>query len=141
MTLEVFEAKAEISFACVNDADKAGFVVYLSENFFYRIGKMRENGQDYIFVERKMADLEVIVYKQEIAVDKLEFRVVSDGQSYDFYYKAGGEEILAASAPTRFLSCELAGKCFTGVLNGVFAECEKEGAVLKLERISLKRLL
>ena len=137
------EVHVKMSFASCRDGDEAGMVLYLSDEFYYNICKKRENGKVYIILEKRAADFAQIVSKTEIgATSKVEtgtiskteqgkeiidFKIEAQRDKYTFYYALdGGEYIFAESAATRFLSCELAGKCFTGTLVGVYAQCEGE---------------
>lgn len=119
------ETGAEIVFSPERDGDEAGLAVYLSNEFYYNICKRRENGTDYIFVEKHAYDFEQCIYKQAVGAGKVSFKIRAEKEQYHFSYASEGLGYIAAgSAATRFLSCEIAGKCFTGVLTGVYVQCE-----------------
>lgn len=122
----VFQMEADCRIITCNEGDIAGMTVYLSENFFCRMGKTKKNGCDYLIVEAKLEELDVELYCRQLQSDigQLQLKITSDGLYYYFYYTIPeNAEILAAKLSVRFLSCELAGKCFTGALVGCFAEC------------------
>lgn len=64
-------------------------------------------------------------------------KVKSDKEKYSFYFCIRGEAMqgesakkdtwqLIGTASTRFLCCEMAGKCFTGTVWGLYTTCEQE---------------
>ena len=119
--------ETKISFNTCNDNDEAGVVLYLSNEFYYNICKKRKNGQDYIIVAKRADDFGQVVYKALIDEGDVTFKVEAYKEMYKFYYAVnGGAYTYAGSAATRFLSCELAGKCFTGTLMGIYAQCDEE---------------
>lgn len=137
------EVCAKMNFAPCKDGDEAGMVLYLSDEFYYNICKKQENGKVYIITERRAADFVQIVSKIEIGVaskaefgsisrtepgkEIIDFKIEAQRDKYNFYYAVNGKEyVFAGSTATRFLSCELAGKCFTGTLVGVYAQCESK---------------
>lgn len=130
------ETVAEIDFAPERDGDEVGMAVYLSNEFFYNICKRRENGTNYILVEKRAYDFEQRIFKQEVGEGKVSFKIRAEREKYHFYYAREEQEYMTAgSVATRFLSCEIAGKCFTGVLTGVYAQCEEDTtAVAKIMR-------
>lgn len=121
-----YTAEAEFEFDTKYNGDSAGVVVYLSEDFYYRLYKKRENNKDYIFFEKKIGDINVIEYKKEIERGILKMSIESDGEKYYFRYCVNGKYAEAGSGMMKFLSTGLAGKCFTGTLVGIFAECDTE---------------
>ncbi len=119
------EVCAKIDFVPSKDGDEAGMVLYLSNEFYYNICKKREGSKVYIITEKHAADFYQVVSKTEIGNGKVSFKIEAQCDKYNFYYAVnGGEYSFVDSAATRFLSCELAGKCFTGTLIGVYAQCE-----------------
>jgi len=59
----------------------------------------------------------------------LNLKIKADKESYEFYYSVNGEELKSiGKMASKFLSCELAGKCFTGVLCGLYAQCSNKTA-------------
>ena len=126
------------------DGACAGLTAYLTEDYFYRIMKIREAGKNYLVVERRMEDVVVEAFRQEVPTGKLMLKIANDGEKYHFSYGLQKEDLLTsqqdakeadtlqevATAATKFLSTEIVGKSFTGTLFGVFAEadaCRSEG--------------
>lgn len=135
----VFEAQANCSICIAQEGNLAGITVYQSETLFYRMGIMRENGDDILFVEKQVQDLDFIVYRKKLeqSVHHINLKITSDGLDYYFYYQYNGnEELLAQKGSCRLLSCELAGKCFTGALIGFFAEGGSQNTTIKLSDFS-----
>lgn len=145
------EVRVKMKFTPCMDGDETGMVLYLSDEFYYNICKKQEEGKVYIIVERHAADFLQIVFKEEVGKTSevanvaalnvenatfssaessetwIGFKIEATRDKYNFYYAPDdGRYIFAGSAATRFLSCELAGKCFTGTLVGMYAQCEGE---------------
>ena len=121
------ETIAEIGFVPESDGDEAGMAVYLSNEFYYNICKRREGGKDYIMVEKRAFDFKQCIFKQVVEAGTVSFQICAEKEKYHFAYALETQEYISAgSASTRFLSCEIAGKCFTGVLTGVYAQCEED---------------
>lgn len=117
--------EAAFAFCPRKNGDMAGMAVYLNENFYYRIYKKREEGKDYIVFERHIDDIQMVIYQQEIREGTIKIKIVTDGKKYYFYYSLeNGAYINVGTASVKFLSTSIAGKCFTGVLTGLFAECD-----------------
>lgn len=118
---------AEFEFEPVYNGDTAGIVLYLCENYYYRLCKTRENDEDYIILEKQLADMNVITYRSRIENGSLRIKVILKRGQYSFFYALDGSEYInAGNAEAKFLSTNIAGKCFTGTLAGVFAECNDE---------------
>lgn len=103
---------------------KAGIAVYLSPEYLYQLYKCREDNLDFIVVEKYADDFHEIAYKEKIDSGTLRLIVEADEKKYSFYLETGGARTFLAAAATRFLTCELNDKCFTGTLIGFFAESE-----------------
>ena len=116
----------EFDFEPEHNGDCAGLVVYLNEDYYYRIYKKRQENRDYIVFERQMDDANIIAYREEIGNGTIKLKLETDGRQYCFYYSTGGEYKEAGCGSVKFLSTNIAGKCFTGNLVGLFAECDKE---------------
>ncbi len=123
-----FDCETDISF--VFDArqtgDEAGAVIYLTPDFMYRIFKCREEDENYLIVEKIAGDFVQTAYREKIADGIVHIKIKADRLNYEFYYAINeGSMHFAGKASTRFLSCELAGKCFTGALIGIYAQMRK----------------
>lgn len=101
--------------------DEAGIGILLSSDFHYTIGKRRRAEGDFIVVEKKAEDFYQVAYEEPIEEGEICLNIRADKEFYTFSYSVGNhplKEICKAS--TRFLSCELAGKCFTGTVIGLY---------------------
>lgn len=117
--------QSEFEFDTKENGDEAGVAIYLTPKFMYRIFKVRENGKNYIVVKKIADDFIQIAYKKEIIDGMVLIKIKADKEKYEFYYAVGDEDMeYACSASTRFVSCELAGKCFTGTVIGMYAQAE-----------------
>lgn len=134
-----FSAQTEFEFEPERNGDCAGMVVYLNENFYYRIYKKRENDRDYIIFERRMGDVNVIEYHEAIGKGTLTMKIKTDSRKYYFYYTLDSKEIEAGSGTVKYLSTNIAEKCFTGNLVGLFTECDRHtSARLKVHSYKMK---
>lgn len=121
-----FCAETKFEFNTNQDGDCAGLTIYLNENFYYRICKKREGGLDYIIFERRNDDVNIVVYRKEVKSDVLKMKITTDEKKYHFYYSVGKEYIEAGCGSVKYLSTNIAGKCFTGDVIALFTECEAE---------------
>jgi len=133
------ELFVEYIFAPVRDGDEAGIAIVLSSEFHYFIGKKRNLGQNTLVIEKRAEDFYQTPYQEPIPDGKLRIKVKADKEYYTFYFAAGEEplrEICRAS--TRFLACEMAGKCFTGTVMGVYtASLGETEAVMEVTRFEM----
>lgn len=113
--------KTEISFETVKVGDEAGVIVYLCPDISYRMAKRRREDGDYLVVEKKAFDFEQTAYAEKCSAGRLALEIQSTKEGYRFF--CNGEHVATASG--RFISTDLAGKCFTGTLLGVYAQCEE----------------
>lgn len=114
-------ATAETDFVPQNDGDEAGMTVYISNKGYYTFSKLRRNAKDYIVIAKNGSGFAPI--SREVDNGKLTLKIEASKKNYDFYYAVnGGEYIHAGCVPV--LTRADAGKCFTGTLIGLFAQCE-----------------
>ena len=119
--------EAELDFIPQNDGDEAGLVVYLTPLNNYRISKRRENGKNYIIVKRYADDFIQEDYRAEAEDGRIKFRVVSGNGKYEFFYSInGGTHISTAKVSAKFLTTDVADRCFTGTVIGVFAQADTD---------------
>lgn len=112
---------AKIDFTAFADGDEGGMTVYISNNGYYTFSKIRRNSKDYIAVMKDNSSIEIA--KIEIESGPLTLRIEASKKVYDFYYTVnGGGYIHVGRVPV--LTRLDAGKCFTGTLIGLFAQCE-----------------
>ncbi|MBO5278711.1 MAG: family 43 glycosylhydrolase [Lachnospiraceae bacterium] len=135
ISCEIF---AKMNFKTCENGDEAGMTVYLSNRFFYKFCKKRINDKDYLLVEKFADDFQQTAFCMEAENGILNFKITARPEKYDFYYFADADEPhYLCSAATRFLSCELAGKCFTGVMTGLYAVC-RQSTPAEAEILSFK---
>ena len=132
-----FAAVRQPDFDCVIEAeyefepkmigDEAGIAVLLSGDFHYRFGKVKTAEGDFLILERRVEDICHRDCQIPLQNDPLKLRILADKEKYYFeYVSEEGMYQTAAAASTRFLSCELAGKCFTGTVIGLYTLCVHE---------------
>lgn len=135
-----FSAQTEFDFLPRKNGDTAGMIVYLCEKFYYRICKKRENDKDYIIFERRIDDIFHMAYRTECEDGTLKMKIVSDGEKYHFSYSCGGEFINVGSGAVKLLSTDIAKKCFTGDLVGIFTECDDDtSAEMRVHNFEMKK--
>lgn len=122
----------KLHFDPIQDGDFAGMVVYLSNQYYYRMGIKREQGLKYLVVEKAADDFYQVVYRKEITDTDITLGISAEKTKYHFLILQDGVQRELCSASTRFLCCEFAGKCFTGTLWGMYAESlENSGAIAR----------
>lgn len=115
------------------EGEEAGLILFLSNEFYYKLVKRRERDGDYLCMEKRAEDFFQQVCRIPVIHDKILYLAVqAERLSYTFFWgyeKTDMKEIGAASS--RFLSCEVAGRSFTGTFAGMYAtgngqDCDRE---------------
>lgn len=136
----VCETNVEYVFEPCQIGDEAGIAILLASNFYYSIAKRRTSKGDFLVVDKIAEDFHQEAYCQPIADGTLRLKIQADKEYYTFYFSVGEspfQEICRAS--TRFLSCEIAGKCFTGTVIGIYAvSTTATEAVMEVTGFSMK---
>lgn len=103
-----------MEFCPVQNGEEAGLVVFLSNEFYYKLVKRREDGEDFIYLEKRAEDFFQTVCRIPVEREKeLYLTIEAHRLSYGFYWGyQEGERREAGHASTRFLSCEVAGSRF-----------------------------
>ncbi len=115
--------QAAFKFEPQSIGDEAGLMVYLAADFHYRFMKTRQVDGDYVVLEKTAEDFSQTAFMQKIGLGKVTFKLMADKEYYHFYFALGNEPLEEkAKASTRFLSCEVAGRCFTGTVMGVYGK-------------------
>lgn len=127
--------KTEIDFNTHRTGDEAGLAVYVAPHYSYRIFKHKKQDGDYICVKKTADDFSQTAYCKKIENGTVKLKIKAEKDKYSFYYSTNNEPFtFAVSASTRFLSCELVGRCFTGAIIGVYAQTDTEtNAVAKIK--------
>ena len=121
----VCETEIELDFVPYENGDESGAAVYLSPMNIYRIAKKRENGKNYIIVEKCADDFIQEIYRSEVTEGRLKFKIKADLKKYEFLYSVNaGEFIYAGAASAKFITTDIAERCFTGTVIGVYAQSE-----------------
>ena len=127
-----FAAVRPLDFACIigteyqfcpqHTGDEAGMAIYLESGFHYRFGKRKTEQGEFIVLEKTAEDFQQTACCIPVEPGKLRLKIECSKEQYQFYYAFGKEAFqLACTASTRFLSCEVAGRCFTGTVAGLYA--------------------
>ncbi|RZT02433.1 glycoside hydrolase family 43 protein [Cuneatibacter caecimuris] len=114
---------AKMEFLPEQDGEEAGIAVFLSNEFYYKIGKRRENGEDFLVLEKRAEDFYQQVCKISVEHEKpLYLGIQAERLRYTFRWGYEESDVaIAGYASTRFLSCEVAGRSFTGAFAGMYA--------------------
>lgn len=113
--------ETRIDFSPVNDGDEAGLTIYISSSGYYSFCKKRVNGKNYIEIY-KNNDMPALVIR-EIEDGILTLRIEASKKHYDLYYAVNDSGYVKFSN-IGVLEKTDAGKCFTGTLIGLYAQCE-----------------
>lgn len=114
--------RTEVAFEPMEEGDEAGVIVYLCPDISYRMAKRRGRDGDFLVVEKKAFDFEQTAYSGRCPAGRLTMEIRSTKEGYVFF--CNGERLAAASG--KFISTDLAGKCFTGTLLGIYAQCRRD---------------
>ncbi len=119
--------------------DEAGLAFYLESGIHYRFGKKKTNQGNFLVLEKTVEDFQQTACAIPLEDGKLRLKAECSKEQYRFYYALERDEFtLAAVASTRFLSCEVAGKCFTGTVAGIYARAEKQtGAYAQFQYVTV----
>ncbi|MCH5210786.1 MAG: glycoside hydrolase family 43 protein [Oscillospiraceae bacterium] len=122
----VCEIETELDFIPCENGDEAGAAVYLSPKNIYRIAKKRDNGVNYIITEKRAGDFIQEIYREEVTDGRIRFKINADKEKYKFFYSVNdGEFIYAGDASAKFMTTDIADRCFTGTVTGVYTQSEK----------------
>lgn len=144
-----FAAIRQWDFKCVTETvlsfnpqkigDEAGMILYLQSDSHYRICKRKTDKGNWLVVEKHSHDFKQIAYETEISEGDIRLKIVADPLFYYFYYSIDNQSMVyACKASTKFLSCEVAGRSFTGTVIGIYALCnENTNAVAEFYEFSM----
>lgn len=80
-----------------SSGDEVGVAVMLFAEFHVELFVRKEKGENYLMLQKRAEDMIQLAYKEKIG-----------------------------TGSTRFLCCELAGKCFTGTVWGIYTACQQK---------------
>jgi len=115
------ETDTEFIFDPCRDGDEAGIAILLSSDFHYTFCKKKTPDGNVLVVEKRAEDFHQVAYCAPVQDGILRLKVCCSKEYYTFYYSVDDvpyKQVCTAS--TRFLSCEVAGKCFTGTVIGLY---------------------
>ena len=116
------EITTSFEFTPENENEEAGLVIFISNEFYYKVVKKKMNGKDVLIFEKRADDFFETAACVEIQNRPIFLKVIADRLKYYFYYAYNEDEtILLGSASARFLACEVVGRCFTGTYTGIYA--------------------
>ena len=112
-----------LDFEPEQDGEEAGLVIFLSNEFYYKLVKRRELGQSFLFLEKRAEDMWQQAFKTPVEEkQRLYLSCLADALHYHFSWGYDEDHTREAGiASTRFLSCEVAGRSFTGTFVGLYA--------------------
>lgn len=137
------EMETEFLFEPRENGDEAGVVVMLSAEFHVELCIRRDEDGTFLVLRKRAEDMIQEAFREkaeDLIGKKLRMRIRADREKYSFYFGLSGAELqMAGTASTRFLCCELAGKCFTGTVWGLYAAGQRETAAeLSVDSWSMK---
>lgn len=135
-----FEMEAAFTFEPCEIGDEAGIGIVLSSQFYYCFVKKRTEEGDFLVLEKNAEDMHQTACRIPVPEGELYLSVRGEKEYYYFNYSLDGESFYeAAKASTRFLACEVSGRCFTGTVTGLHAACCRETkAVMKVRRFRIR---
>lgn len=102
--------------------EEAGLIIFITNEFYFKVIKKKWYGKNVLVLEKRADDFFQTVTYNEIGNERIFLKVIADRLKYNFYYGYNENEmILLGSTSSRFLACELVGRCFTGTYVGIYA--------------------
>lgn len=122
-----FEMAVELEYEPLTERDSAGVMLYLAHNFRYCFGIRMNHGEKELFVLRIADDLVSVDYCRKTTDKKVRLTVKGAKETYTFLCRdEAGIMTDEKTVSARFLSTEVAGRCFTGTMIGLYASSEME---------------
>lgn len=120
-------AEAELSFVPAQDGDEAGLTVFISCSGHYRFGVTRRNGQRMLLVEKSGDGFPPLSIPAEGGRIKLRIKAEKSKYTLSFALEGG---VFHQAGVIPVLTRADAGKCFTGTLIGLYAQCTADTAAI-----------
>lgn len=127
-----FDSTTDVTFTFAprKPGDEAGLALRLSSMFNVTC---TVGFGGVLTLTQHMEDIHHVINRVHLPAGEVCLRMVSDKEKYTFYYMQNQEYRLLGHASTRFLSVEIAGKCFVGTLIGLYATSQEDtGAVMTI---------
>lgn len=124
-------AATSIDFTPASEKEKAGLMIFQSENNYYFLCKSIENGKQVVQVykspSRGSKDGELLASASLASEKPLELKIEANGSTYSFYYaeKKGKWKLLKEGVDASFLSTKVAGG-FVGCLFALYGTSNGE---------------
>ncbi len=132
-----FDTITEVSYSFhpLRPGDEAGLALRLSSMFYVTC---TAGFDGTLVLTQHMEAIHHVIQQVHLPEGLIHLRLKSDRDKYSFYYLHDGEYRLLGSASTRFLSVEIAGKCFVGTVIGLYTTSrENTGASMKVTAFSM----
>ena len=145
--LPTFAALRPLDFDCTVEAtftfdpehpgDEAGLAVRLDHRF--HVTCTAGHGR-VLTLTQQMDDVRHVIARATLPEGAVSLRMKASREAYVFEYAdENGVYRLLGEANTRFLAVEIAGKCFTGTVIGLYAACkEATGAQMRVTAFTMK---
>lgn len=118
-----FATSVIMNYAPKSEKDLAGMVCYQSERFNYVFGVTKQDGVNYLLLQRTERGRSIIIASTKIESNKpIHLQITADGDDYHFNYSIDGVNFanLGGTVSGDILSTDVAGG-FTGNLIGLYA--------------------
>ncbi len=126
----------ELAFTPLEEGDEAGVVMYISRFGYYTVGVKRTVGRDMLTVTRSGGG--PVARPTAAPEGPFTFRIETE-KDCCFFSVAGTDGVFRPAATRPVFGRSEAGKCFTGTLFGVYAQCAREtAATAKLLRFTMR---
>ena len=134
-----FDCTVDVAFTFdpIKPGDEAGLAIRLSSMFYVTCTV----GYDGVLtLTQHMEDIHHVLGQAALPAGEVQLRMAADNEKYAFYYKTADAYHLLGTASTRFLAVEIAGKCFTGTVIGLYATSREDtGATMKINAFEMHK--
>ena len=114
--------EADFDFSPICEGDEAGVTMFISNAGYISLGCRRMDGQNHLIVTRSMGG--PVPRSIPMAGERFTLRIEAEKDCYHLFAGVDGDFRPVVTIPV--LSRAQAGKCFTGTLFGVYAQCTQE---------------
>ena len=135
-----FELEVSFDFEPCGPGDEAGIAMVVSSQFHYCFVKKKTEEGIFLILEKTAEDMRQEGCRISVPSGELRLRIQGEKEYYHFSYSIDGKDYLeAAKASTRFLACEVSGRCFTGTVLGLYAASDdKTEAVMRVRDFHIR---
>lgn len=140
-----FAALRPLDFDCTVDTtftfdpqhpgDEAGLALRLSSLFH---ATCTLDASRMLTLTLQAEDIRHTIATAQLPEGEVRLRIIADREKFVFAYRVGDEYRTLGQVSTRFLAVEIAGKCFTGTVIGLYTTCTREtSAVLRVTSFAM----